>query len=214
MVRPYQDAKGALRARKRIPDVVRDEYAALYGQRYEAKFCEPATTPFREQRRKFNEWLADIEGRIASILAARTGEGQSLTARQARALAGEWYRWFVERHPLRDQEKWEGLRDQVQEALRDAIGDEAWEAHDPDDLWKDEAKVREAVRPVLADVGETAQFLNLKGVVLNREASALFLDNLYEDFAAALSSSGEPAGAASTFSNNSSMDTVLLSLTP
>jgi integrase len=77
------------------------------------------------------------------------------------------------------------LRDQVQEALCDAIGDAACEACDPADLWKD-AEVREEVRPVLADVGETAQFLNLKRMELNREASALFLDNLYDDLSAAL----------------------------
>ena len=42
------------------------------------------------------------------------------------------------------------------------------------------------MRPVLADVGETAQFLAIKGLVLNNEARDRFLDWLYEDLAAAL----------------------------
>ena len=44
-----------------------------------------------------------------------------------------------------------------------------------------------AVRPVIADVGETAQFLAYKTVKLSPEARDLFLDYLYEDLAAALS---------------------------
>ena len=35
---------------------------------------------------------------IEAIRAARRGEGQSLTQRQALALAGEWYNWYVARH--------------------------------------------------------------------------------------------------------------------
>ena len=39
---------------------------------------------------------------------------------------------------------------------------------------------------MLADVGETAQFLAIKKIVLNNEARGLFLDFLYADLAAAL----------------------------
>ena len=42
------------------------------------------------------------------------------------------------------------------------------------------------MRPLLADVGETAQFLAAKAVVPNNEARALFLDFLYKDLAEAL----------------------------
>ena len=42
------------------------------------------------------------------------------------------------------------------------------------------------MRPVLADAGETAQFLAMKRLVLNNEARDLFLDWLYEDLAEAL----------------------------
>jgi hypothetical protein len=42
------------------------------------------------------------------------------------------------------------------------------------------------VRPVIADVGETAQFLAAKQTTLAPEARELFLDYLYDDLAAAL----------------------------
>ena len=41
------------------------------------------------------EWLSEIEARIANIRAERKGEGQTLTPQGARALAGEWYKWFA-----------------------------------------------------------------------------------------------------------------------
>lgn len=101
-------------------------------------------------------------------------------------MAGEWYEWFVVRHPLRDAETWEDLRDRVHEALKETVGDDAWERSHPDGLWSQDEDVRREVRPVLADVGETAQFLAVKGLRLNSEARDRFLDWLYDDLAAAL----------------------------
>jgi hypothetical protein len=98
----------------------------------------------------FRDWETEVAGRIAAIRAERTGEGVALTPQQARALAGEWYEWFIARHPVNDQRKWEALRDRVREALREATGDDQWERSDPDDLWREDAEVRRAVRPVLA----------------------------------------------------------------
>jgi hypothetical protein len=109
----------------------------------------------------------------------------SLTPRQARALAGEWYLWFVERHPVTDARHWEDLRDQVNEALTECYSSEE-DAADPDALYRDDPKVREAIRPLLADIGETAQFLALKRIVLNEDARGKFLDHMYDDLAAAL----------------------------
>ena len=85
-------------ARKRLPDDVREEYGTLFGQSFEAKFYAPASTKRREAERLFHEWLADVDARIANILAQRRGEGTALTRQQARALAGEWYDWFLSRH--------------------------------------------------------------------------------------------------------------------
>jgi hypothetical protein len=186
MVTLRQDANGNFGARKRLPKNVQEEYGRLYGQRLEAKFYAAADTGTNEAKRLFREWENEVAGRVATIRAKRTGEGVALTREQARALAGEWYIWFIARHPLRDESTWEDLRDRVHEALREAAGDDLWERSDPDDLWRHDGELREAVRPVLADAGETAQFLALKRLTLNRAAQASFLDWLYEDLAAAL----------------------------
>ena len=57
---------------------------------------------------------------------------------------------------------------------------------DPDAAWEYEEDAREAVRPMLADFGETAQFLAARKVALSPSAQVLFLDYLYEDLAQAL----------------------------
>jgi len=127
MVKLRQDGRGNYSARKRLPDDVREEYGRLYGQRFEAKFFASAATKPHVAKQLFNDWLAEAEGRIAAIRAERKGEGIALTPRQARALAGEWYEWFIGRHPVNDLQKWEAFRDQVHEALREAAGDDEWE---------------------------------------------------------------------------------------
>jgi len=93
-----QDSRGNYKARKRLPDDVRDEYGRLYGARYEAKFFAPKTTKTHEAKRLYGDWLAEVEGRIGAIRAERDGSGRTLTRAQARTLAGEWYEWFIVRH--------------------------------------------------------------------------------------------------------------------
>jgi hypothetical protein len=186
MVSLGQDDKGNYKARKRLPDDIREEYGRLYGQRHVAKFHRPANTKPSVARQEYNEWLAEVEGRIGVLQAQLKGEGISLTHKQARALAGEWYDWFIARHPTSDKEHWEWVRDKVQDAMRDAVGDGVWEKSDPDELWQEEADLRKTVRPVLADAAETARFLAMKRQVLTNKARDQFLDFLYEDLAAAL----------------------------
>ena len=43
--------------------------------------------------------------------------------------------------------------------------------NDPDELWRDDESLRKAIRPVLADVGETAQFLAIKRLALEQRDS-------------------------------------------
>jgi integrase len=186
MVGLKRNDNGSWSARKRLPDDVREEFAALYGPRLEAKFYAAAGTKPALVKQLFNEWLAETEARISAIRAKRSGEGIALTRQQARALAGEWYHWFIARHPTSDAAKWEAIRDQVHEALREAVGEAEWERSDPDELWRDDAELRRAIYPVLADVGETAQFLAMKQLTLNGEGRESFLYWLYDALAAAL----------------------------
>jgi hypothetical protein len=150
-----QDSKGNYRARKRLPGDVREEYGRLYGPRFEAKFFAPASTKPQEAKRLFAEWLAEVEGRITNIRAQRNGDGISLTPRQARALAGEWYEWFLARHASSDMDA-QRARDEVQEAMRKAVGEKRWEANHPDELWEHDEELRNSGRlygrylPILA----------------------------------------------------------------
>ena len=185
MVSLGRDSRGNYKARKRLPANVREEYGRLYGPSVEAKFHAPASTKRQEAERQFHEWNAETDARIAAIRAQRTGEGIPLTRQQAGALAGEWYDWFLARHASSDKD-WEQVRDLVQDAMREAVGEKQWEENHPDELWEQEEELRKTVRPVLADVGETSQFLATKALVPNNEARALFLNFLYNDLAEAL----------------------------
>ena len=180
-----QNSNGRYTARKRLPDDVRDEYGRLHGVRHEAKFTAPAGTKRHEAERLFHEWQAEVNTRIAAIRAQRTGEGIPLSHQQARAVAGQWYDWFTARHSSANGD-WEQALNQVQDAMQRAVGEKRWQENNPNELWEQDEELRKAVRPVLADVGETSQSLATKAMVLNNEARDLFLDFLYTDLAAAL----------------------------
>jgi integrase len=98
MITPRISKSGSIVHRKGIPEAVRADYQRLYGQRWEAKLTLPAGMKRQEAKVRISEWTAEVESRIAAIRAAQRGEGQSLTQRQAFAVAGEWYVWFVPRH--------------------------------------------------------------------------------------------------------------------
>jgi integrase len=177
---------GGFTARKRVPEDAQAQYQQLYGVRWEARLSVDPGTPAILARAKHREWLSEIESRIANIRAEKKGEGRLLTPKDARALAGEWYHWFTERHLQRAQsaKHWEDVRESVGDTLRDELlfkeGDEL------DDVWERSPEAREDVRPMLADWGETAQFLASKRMVLDAPSRNLLLDHLYGDFAAAL----------------------------
>src|SRR5689334_19478402 len=71
MPTPKRAPDGSYRLRKRLPDDVREQYARLYGPKYEAKLTLPAGTKPQEAKQRFGEWLAEVEGRIATIRAQR-----------------------------------------------------------------------------------------------------------------------------------------------
>ena len=137
MPRLAQDTRGNFRARKRLPDDVREDYGRLYGPRLEAKFSAPKTIGGQEATRRYGEWLAEVEGRIAAIRADRNGTGRSLTRIEARKLAGDWYEWFTERRSETSLEDLEWRRDEVNEAFKSAgVSERDVELFDTDELWR------------------------------------------------------------------------------
>ena len=181
---------GSFRARKRIPEDVQDAYAKLYGNRSEERFNSGPAVPAVLARAKRREWQSEIEARIASIRAERRGEGRTLTPKQARGLAEEWYDWFTDRglSKPRSADYWQEEASEPYDALREAVwGREPWpEDRDPFDDWDQNPKARASVRPLVADVAGTAQFLHTKGLTLDPASRDMVLDCVCKDFFAAL----------------------------
>jgi integrase len=84
-------------SRKEIPKDVRKAYGAAHGRSREERFRRPATLSEQRAKQEFREWDATVSARIEALRAAARGEGQSLTLREAVALAGRWYIWFTTR---------------------------------------------------------------------------------------------------------------------
>jgi integrase len=177
---------GAYIARKGIPRDVREDYQRLYGPAWEALFHVSASTPLVQAKILFKDWLNEIETRIATIRAARNGEGRPLSLRQAHALAGEWYRWYVARYENEPGKalRWWWLETNYLDDLKDLAPDpfKEHEEQDPAWGWMDDPEARAGVRALVADAAQTAQFLASKGVTLTNEARGLFLDALEKEF--------------------------------
>jgi hypothetical protein len=114
---------GGFFARKRIPQDVQLGYERRFGVRWEARFIVRPGTPVRLAQAQHREWLTEIETRIANLRAEKSGAGLSLSPKDARALAGEWYHWFVERHEVMrtSLEHLEWLKERAYDQIRDEV---------------------------------------------------------------------------------------------
>ncbi len=179
---------GAYTARKSIPKDVQAEYERLYGQSWEAKLTLPATLKPQEAKAQHAVWVAEVETRITTIRARQRSDRQPLSQKQARALAGEWYQWFVAQHE--DNPGTPEWWDQNFRALVDRLED-----HAPEGLlaggWKNldqivrDPEVRNGIRPAMAKEAKADQFLANGGHALTEEAYNLFLDCVLEEYIAA-----------------------------
>jgi hypothetical protein len=168
-----RDAKsGAFKDRVRLPEDVRREYQALYGPAWEEKFRSAAGTLPAKAVAEHAAWAAKIKSRIAVLRDGKGDNGVDLTQREADALAGDWYRWYVEQHqdnpgPVR---QWAELYDVWWNSLIDVAGDPETgeiDMHAPE--------VREELHPLLAHDARTEKFLTDRGVVLTETGRACFL---------------------------------------
>jgi integrase len=179
--------KGGFIARKVIPFDVRDEYASLYGQRTEERL-NTGPLPVSIARAKHREWSSEIEARIANIRSARKGEGHALTPQQARALAGEWYHWFIARMATHQwpADVWGDYQAHVHSELYGPAMAGGVFSGDPLEFWERDTGMRERVRPLIADEAKSNQFLAAKQLVLDAASRDMFLDYVTRDFFAAL----------------------------
>jgi integrase len=177
--------RGGYVARKWLPADVREAYGKLYGDgelQWEAWF-NSGDVKLSDARARHRDWLNEIETRIANIRAERKGEGRKLTSQEARALAGEWYKWFVAQMATRKWSKdtWVAYRDQMWEGLYLVA-----ENTDPGFTDPFEHTDKPYIRPFIADEAKTAQFLAAKRLQLDPLSRDLFLDYVARDFFAAL----------------------------
>ena len=77
---------------------------------------------------------------------------------------------------------WDVLINHLEDHATQRVIEEPWRDLD----WTREPEVRAGARPLIADEAKTAQFIASKGVVLNTEAQALFLDCVLDQFIAAI----------------------------
>jgi integrase len=77
---------------------------------------------------------------------------------------------------------WDALIFHLEDHAPDWVIEDGWR----DLEWTKEPEVRAGVRPLIADECKTAQFLASKGVILNTEAQAAFLDCVLDEFMAAI----------------------------
>ena len=180
MVKLHQDGKGNYSARKRLPDDVREEYGRLYGPRLEAKFSASVNVGRQAAQQKFREWETEVATQIAAIRASQRGEGIDLTRKDALALAGEWYSWFIALHENDPgkPELWEAEQWSIIDAMLVHAPDHVREEPISGLAWTRDPDVRAGIRPVIADRGYTAQFLASRGTALTNEAMARFLDGV------------------------------------
>jgi len=87
MVALRRTGTGLWSARKAIPADVRE----AYGKREEKKTW-PASLSKEQAKAELGAWLAPIEERISLLRSANASAPVSLTPRQCRAMAGEWYK--------------------------------------------------------------------------------------------------------------------------
>ncbi len=180
-------SKGSFVARKVIPLDVRDEYAKLYRQRTEERL-NTGPMPALQARTKYREWSSEIEVRIANIRAARKGEGRTLTPKEARALAGEWYEWFTAREAASNwsADVWEDYQAHVRFELYGPAMAGGVHSGDPLDFWERDSGMRDRVRPIIADEAKSQQFLAAKRLSLDSASLNMFLDYATRDFFKAL----------------------------
>jgi hypothetical protein len=132
-------------------------------------------------------WLIKIEGRIRTLRAKKRGEARDLTQREAQALSGQWYRWFVNQHEENpgNPQHWELSAELLEDAIRDATLEYEFDPFLDQTQRKQEPAVRKQVHPQLGRHADTAQFLVSRGEVLTEEAMVAFLDCVLGDYISA-----------------------------
>jgi hypothetical protein len=175
-------------ARKRIPEDIRSAYERAHGKRQEERFRLSASVSQGVATQEFRDWDAEISSRFEGLRARGRGEGEaSLTPRQAHALAGAWYSWFIAQYEEDPgtADEWGIVADEYEAVcLKFRPRDEH-----TDLLQEDEPRTgleRHAIHRTLTRLGKIDRFLQDKDRMLSDSAMHAFLDVLEGEFPAAI----------------------------
>jgi integrase len=173
---------GAWGARITIPKDVRPDYQTDYTKHVEEVFYAGPDCPPQRAQVLFSEWQAEIKNRIDTLRRKQRGEGHDLTQREARALAGEWYRWFVGQHNESPGKfsYWDDAYQALWNLLDWAAGDDETGTVN----WRT-PEARAKIHPAIVEEAKTAQFLTSKGEALTLAAMTMFLDEVVSELDAA-----------------------------
>lgn len=175
-------------ARKRIPHDVRSAYERAHGKRQEERFRRTASLSQGAATQAFRDWDAEVISRIETLRAKAHGKGEpALTPRQAHALAGVWYAWFIAQYEEDPgtTEEWDFVADEYESVCRRFRSSDAH----TDLLRADEprpAAEREAIHGVLTRRANIERFLRERDRLLGDAAMGALLDVLEVEFLAAI----------------------------
>ena len=135
MVRLRQDTRGNYVARKRLPDNLREEYGRCSGRASRRSSTRPpARSGVRPSGCSTSGWPRLRQGLRTSSrnveVRAPLSRANRLAPWRANGTTGS------SRGTRRAEKDWEQARDQVQSAMREAIGEKQWEENDPNELWE------------------------------------------------------------------------------
>lgn len=162
MVALARTKSGRWASRKVIPSDVRD----AYGKREEKKTWPPSLSE-EQAKAELGAWLSPIEERISLLRAAKSAVPVTLTARQCRSIAGDWYK---------------ALSEAEEEKFTEGVGEWDWDA-DIDSIVGPNDGV--PLRPIPFVLNERERVLAERGLTVTPDTAERLLQDmlsLYLDF--------------------------------
>ncbi|THV25076.1 tyrosine-type recombinase/integrase [Peteryoungia ipomoeae] len=168
-------------ARKVIPSDVRDDYQSAFGVRQEERFRKTSLLTATQAKAEFAGWVADVEGRIATLRAAQAGGAQKFSTRQMHALIGRWYDWFVLQHEQSfSVEEWDFRYGQLEDAV------EKFGGLSPSDDEELSPRHKALIRAKVLELSQLPTFMAQEGLKLDSHAQDELLDRLKPDLIAVM----------------------------
>ncbi len=141
----------------------------------------PRIVPSERAKQTFRDWDAEITTRFEGLRTRARGEGETLTQRQVRTLAGEWYLWFVGKHEEEpgQPEGWDIVFETFETSLT------KFNRADDDESPRTPVE-RRSVHRALERLGDIEAFLNERSMMLTEDTRGSFLDAVEDEFVPAL----------------------------